>query len=39
MTSRKKIEETRWQVIKALLDEFPSLREKAKEYLNSKADK
>jgi len=25
--------EIRWQVIKAMLDEFPELREKAKEYL------
>ena len=27
------LEETRWQVIKALLDEFPKLRRRVKEYL------
>jgi len=25
----------RWEVVKALLDEFPSLREKAREYLRN----
>ena len=29
------LEETRWQVIKALLDEFPALRRRVKEYLQS----
>jgi hypothetical protein len=29
--------EIRWQVIKAMLDEFPELREKAKEYLAAAA--
>jgi len=28
-----KTEEIRWQVIKAMLDEFPALREKVKGYL------
>jgi hypothetical protein len=27
------VEETRWRIVKALLDEFPYLREKVKEYL------
>ncbi|MGB9960415.1 MAG: hypothetical protein ACPLKQ_07875 [Candidatus Bathyarchaeales archaeon] len=26
-------DELRWQVVKAMLDEFPSLKEKVKEYL------
>lgn len=26
-------DELRWQVIKAMLDEFPSLKEKVKEYI------
>jgi hypothetical protein len=29
----EKNEEIRWQVIKAMLDEFPTLRKKAKNYL------
>jgi hypothetical protein len=33
MTPRKNVEETRWQVVKALLDEFPSLRQRVKHYL------
>ena len=28
------IEEIRWQVIKAMLDEFPSLRRKVKNYVS-----
>jgi hypothetical protein len=28
-----KNDEVRWQVIKAMLDEFPALREKVKKYL------
>lgn len=30
-------EETRWQVVKAMLDEFPTLKEKAKKYLEGKS--
>jgi len=29
------LEETRWRLIKVLLDEFPSLRERAREYLKN----
>jgi len=28
-------DEVRWEIIKALLDEFPSLRERAREYLKN----
>jgi len=28
-------DEVRWKIIKALFDEFPSLRERAKEYLKN----
>jgi hypothetical protein len=28
-------DEIRWKVVKALLDEFPSLREKIREYLKN----
>jgi len=31
--------EVRWQVVKAMLDEFPELREKAKKYLCRRAVK
>jgi len=27
--------EVRWKVVKAMLDEFPSLREKTREYLKN----
>ncbi len=33
MRSSLRNEEIRWQVIKAMLDEFPVLKEKAREYL------
>jgi len=33
MSTQPKNEEIRWQVIKAMLDEFPTLKEKAKKYL------
>jgi hypothetical protein len=33
MNSSSKNEEIRWQVIKAMLDEFPALKEKVKSYL------
>jgi hypothetical protein len=35
MTLRKDVEETRWEVVKALLDEFPSLRQKVRLYLKN----
>jgi hypothetical protein len=28
-------DELRWEVVKALLDEFPSLKEKVREYLKN----
>jgi len=33
MTKRVENDEIRWQVIKAMLDEFPALREKVKAYI------
>jgi hypothetical protein len=33
MNTRSKTEEIRWQVIKAMLNEFPVLKEKVKNYL------
>ena len=33
MSARSKSEEIRWQVMKAMLDEFPTLKEKVKKYL------
>jgi len=33
MGARSKSEEVRWQVMKAMLDEFPTLKEKVKKYL------
>jgi len=33
MSTQSKNEEIRWQVIKAMLDEFPTLKEKVKRYL------
>jgi hypothetical protein len=33
MSTQSKSEEIRWQVIKAMLDEFPTLKEKVKGYL------
>ncbi|MGA3192571.1 MAG: hypothetical protein ABSD73_08685 [Candidatus Bathyarchaeia archaeon] len=33
MKSVSKNEEIRWQVMKAMLDEFPMLKEKARKYL------
>jgi hypothetical protein len=33
MKDSSRNEEIRWQVMKAMLDEFPVLKEKAKEYL------
>lgn len=36
MTVHLKDEDIRWEVIKAMLDEFPALRIKVKEYLKEK---
>jgi hypothetical protein len=33
MGIESKNDEIRWQVLKAMLDEFPTLKEKAKKYL------
>lgn len=33
MNTRSKTEEIRWQVIKAMLNEFPALKERVKSYL------
>jgi len=39
MNTSQKSEEIRWQVIKAMLDEFPTLKEKVKSYLKEKKPK
>jgi hypothetical protein len=39
MTADSKSQEIRWQVIKAMLDEFPALKEKVRNYLNNKEQK
>jgi len=39
MTSNTNIEEVRWQVIKAMLEESPKLKEKLKEYLKEQKTK
>jgi hypothetical protein len=36
MTTDPKSQEIRWEVIKAMLDEFPALKEKVKDYLGRK---
>jgi len=36
MKTCQNIEEIRWQVVKAMLDDFPSLRRKIKEYVLEK---
>jgi hypothetical protein len=33
MSTQSKNEEIRWQVIEAMLEEFPTLKEKVKKYL------
>jgi len=33
MSVKQKTETVRWQVIKAMLDEFPTLKERVKSYL------
>ncbi len=39
MNINVKTEEIRWQVIKAMLDEFPTLKEKVKTYLKEQEPK
>jgi hypothetical protein len=39
MTNSKKDDEIRWQVIKAMLEEFPSLRGKVQKYLKEKTER
>jgi cytochrome c556 len=36
MKAEPKNEEMRWQIIKAMLDEFPTLKEKTRTYLNKR---
>jgi len=33
MSTEQKTEEIRWQIVKAVLDEFPTLKERVKSYL------
>ncbi|MEM2106016.1 MAG: hypothetical protein QXV21_06105 [Candidatus Bathyarchaeia archaeon] len=35
MKQNRNVDEIRWRVVKAMLDEFPSLRAKVQEYLKS----
>jgi hypothetical protein len=39
MNTDLKSQEIRWQVIKAMLDEFPTLKEKVRDYLNRQEQK
>jgi len=39
MSTSTKSEEIRWQVIKAMLDEFPTLKDKVKNYLKEQKPK
>ncbi|MEM3736104.1 MAG: hypothetical protein QXH40_05900 [Candidatus Bathyarchaeia archaeon] len=39
MRRRGENDEIRWQVIKAMLDEFPNLREKVKAYIEKQKQK
>jgi len=39
MSTSSKTEEIRWQVIKSMLDEFPTLKEKVKRYLKEQKQK
>ncbi|MGB9741263.1 MAG: hypothetical protein ACP5IM_04950 [Candidatus Bathyarchaeia archaeon] len=39
MTNDKRDDEIRWQVVKAMLEEFPSLRTRVKKYLKKKKEK
>lgn len=36
-TSKMSHDKIRWQIVKVLLDDFPSLKEKVKEYLENEA--
>jgi len=37
--AKSKTEEVRWSVVKAMLDEFPKLKEKVKDYLKEQKPK
>ncbi|MGQ9507051.1 MAG: hypothetical protein ACUVTB_04225 [Candidatus Bathycorpusculaceae bacterium] len=39
MSTSSKTDEIRWQVIKAMLEEFPTLKEKVKDYLKEQKPK
>jgi hypothetical protein len=39
MSTESKKEEIRWQIIKAMLDEFPSLKKRVKSYLEEQKPK
>jgi hypothetical protein len=39
MNAKSKADETRWQVMKAMLDDFPDLRVKVKKYLKTQNPK
>jgi hypothetical protein len=39
MNEELRNEEIRWQVVKAMLDEFPAIREKVKNYLEEQKPK
>jgi hypothetical protein len=39
MSPKRENDEIRWQVIKAMLDEFPTLREKVKVYIEKQKPK
>ncbi|MEM0008058.1 MAG: hypothetical protein QXH03_05500 [Candidatus Bathyarchaeia archaeon] len=39
MSCKRENDEIRWQVIKAMLDEFPTLREKVKAYIEKQKQK
>jgi hypothetical protein len=39
MNMRGENDEIRWQVVKAMLDEFPTLREKVKNYIEKQQKK
>lgn len=38
MSTDSKVEEIRWQVVKAVLDEFPTLKERVKGYLEEETE-
>jgi hypothetical protein len=38
MSKKQEAEEIRWQVIKSMLEEFPSLKQKTKTYLDNNHD-